>query len=77
MGEFMVSSAMPQPIPSDQNVIGFIRRGAEMFFDLLRDGIRREAGQQGFDVLELDSNYDSIKQVEQVNWLLKQWGSEE
>ena len=70
-GEFMVSSAMPQLIPSDQNVIGFIRRGMEVFFDRLHDSIRREAGQQGFEVLELDSNYDSIKQVEQVNWLLK------
>ncbi len=73
MGEFTASSVTSElRAPSEgRPVIGFVKRGADQFFLSIGDGIRQEAGQQGFDILEIDSQYETTTQVEQVNWLLK------
>jgi len=73
MGEFILSKrTLPPGITAETQLIGFVRRGAEDFFDYMAASIRREAEQHGFQVLEINSQYEATTQVEDVNWLLKQ-----
>lgn len=73
MGEFTVSSATSElRAPANgRPVIGFVKRGADQFFQYIGAGVREEAEQYGFDLLEIDSQYETVTQIEQVNWLLK------
>lgn len=73
MGEFTLSgNALARQIPDNVPLIGFVRRGSENFFDDMASGIREEARQYGFEILEINSQYEATTQVENVNWLLKQ-----
>jgi len=73
MGEFAVSSITSElrAPEGDRPVIALVKRGAARFFDIIEEGVRQEAEQQGFDILEIDSQYETTIQIEQVNWLLK------
>jgi methyl-accepting chemotaxis protein/ABC-type sugar transport system substrate-binding protein len=73
MGEFVLSNrTLPPEITAETQVIGFVRRGPESFFDYMAVGIQAEAEQHGFQILEINSQYEATTQVEDVNWLLKQ-----
>jgi methyl-accepting chemotaxis protein len=73
MGEFILSSRTPsQAINVGTSSIGFIKRGSDAFFEYMAAGIREEAEQQGFQILEANSQYEATTQVENINWLLKQ-----
>lgn len=73
MGELTVSSATSElRAPANgRPVIGFVKRGTDQFFQYIGDGIREEAEPYGFDILAIDSQYETMTQIEQVNWLLK------
>ncbi len=73
MGEFVLSTrTLPQDIAAETQIIGFIKRGSDTFFEYMAAGIRKEAEQFGFQILETNSRYEATTQVEDVNWLLKQ-----
>ncbi|GAK53708.1 type IV pili methyl-accepting chemotaxis transducer PilJ [Candidatus Moduliflexus flocculans] len=73
MGEFTTSSVTSElRIPEGgRPIIAFVKRGTAQFFDLIEEGVRQEATSQGFDILGIDSLYETTSQIEQVNWLLK------
>ncbi len=73
IGEFALSRSISEaPDREGVPLIGFIRRGDELFFDAMLDGIREEAVNHGFNILELNSHHEATAQVENVNWLLRQ-----
>ena len=73
MGEFVLSPRTPlQVIAVGTPMIGFVKRGTDTFFDYMAAGIRKEAAQYGFHILEINSQYEATMQVEDVNWLLTQ-----
>ncbi len=72
-GEFLLSDSVPSlSIPENVPLIGFGRRGPDRFFDDIGTGIREEARQYGFEILEMNAQYEATTQVEHVNWMLKQ-----
>lgn len=72
MGEFILSDRVPPgQCVADLPVIGFIKRNDAHFFDDIATGIRKEAEQHGFQVVETDSRYEATTQVEDLNWLLR------
>ena len=73
MGEFTLS-APPCPEHSDLPLIGFVKRGPDVFFDAMLEGVRTEALRNDYDVLSTNSLYEATTQVEQVNCLLRQPG---
>lgn len=71
MGEFTLT-APPRIASADRPVIGFVKRGSDEFFKAMLTGIRNEARQYGYDILCVNSLYETTTQVEQVNCFLKQ-----
>ena len=73
MGEFALSTEpAPHLVTDGAPVIGFVKRGPDIFFDAMLNGVREEAEKYGFEILETNSQYEATTQVENVNWLLKQ-----
>ncbi|MDY0091808.1 MAG: methyl-accepting chemotaxis protein [Candidatus Vecturithrix sp.] len=71
MGEFTLSEPLCLA-HLDQPAIAFVKRGPDVFFDAMLEGVRAEAGRHGYDVLVMNSLYEATTQVEQVNSLLRQ-----
>lgn len=73
MGEFVLTPRRElEHLAAGTPLLGFVKRGADTFFDYMAAGIRVEAARHGFHLVETNSQYEATMQVEDVNWLLKQ-----
>ncbi|PID58215.1 hypothetical protein CSB45_03875 [candidate division KSB3 bacterium] len=72
VGEFPLSGPHRSAFQVDMPCIGVVKRNADDFFNIMLQSVKSEAIRHGLDVIELDSNNEATRQVENVNILLKQ-----